>query len=139
MFSLKYTKQYSFKNKNSDANNKVIEKLIQLSCKSTKENSMRITLINRGTFHFPYSLTLKREEINEDRANLEIVIQVEMMKLLLLSLISSTLIFAILYLVFDARWLSFMALIYGVLIYQIGRKKIIFFTEKMVSNWFKGL
>lgn len=136
MFNFTYAKQYSLKNKNAEVNQKVIDHLIQLSSKSEKENSMRITVFNRGTFHFPYTLSVSRKEVNENNALIEAIIRVKMTKLILLSLFSSVFIFGLLILVFGPFWLLLIALLHAVIIYQIGRKKVVLFTEKMVHGWF---
>lgn len=137
MIHLKYSKRFSFRNKNSDANQAVIDNLIRLSSKSEKENSMRINVFRSGTFDFPYKLTINRVEINTDTAMIEIIVAVQIIKLILLNAFSFILVSVLLYLAFTTYWVVLPALFYSLIYHQIISKKVLNFSKKMVDSWFE--
>jgi hypothetical protein len=136
MFSLKYSKRFSFRNKNSDANQTVNDNLIRLNSKSEKENSMRINVFRDGTFEFPYALTITRKEINDNSAMIEVIVRVKTLKLILLTVFSGILVSVLLYLTFKSYWVLFPAFFYSLIFHQIGRRKVWKFTERLVNGWF---
>lgn len=136
MNNLKYSKKFSLRNKNSEANQSVIDELFRLGSKSEKENSMRITIFRSGSFDFPYLLTVNRTEMDSDTLSIEIIVRVQILKLILLNTFSGILVSILLYLTFESYWVVFPALFYSLTFYQIGRKRIFNFAEKLVNSWF---
>jgi hypothetical protein len=63
MLNINYSKEYSFRNKNSSANQVVIEKLNQLKSKSKNNNEIRILVMNKVTLDFPYALDIIQKDI----------------------------------------------------------------------------
>lgn len=137
MINLKYVKRFSFSNKNSEANQAVIDKLTRLGSQSQQENSMRIHVFRNGTFEFPYVLTINRKEINENAAMIEIIVRVQIFKLIILNAFSAVLVSVLLYFAFESYWVLFPALFYSLIYYQIVRKEVLKFTEKLVNSWFE--
>lgn len=136
MLDLKYIKEYSFRNKNSSTNKIVIDKLNQLDKKAKDKNTMRVSVF-RVTIELPYSLNIIQNEINESSALIRVEVKVELIKLILLYVITSISVVTLLTIMVKSYWVIVPTLFFAFLFYHLSRQQVLSFTNKLVEGWFK--
>lgn len=121
MLNLKYTKEYSIRNKKSSTNNDVIEMLNDIRNKTKRKNFMRVNVYKQVTLELPYSFKINQNEINENTAIIRLEVIVELLKMIILFTISSLVVCLIMVLVVNSYWVILPITLVAFIFYLLSR------------------